>query len=154
MTIQTRECSGRCKCEDLRFVIKDVPLFTHACHCLDCQRRTGSAFGMTTVVLSDELEIVHGTLASKQTSPRSTQYRCADCETIIYAASTAFPSSITMKPGTFDNPAVVAPLAHIWIKRKQPWVILPKGVPRFDEEYDRDTVWPASSLERLGAANP
>lgn len=45
--------TGRCECEALRYELGAVPLFTHACHCLDCQRRTGSAFSMTTFVMRD-----------------------------------------------------------------------------------------------------
>jgi hypothetical protein len=143
--------TGQCKCGCLTFVLKGAPLFTHACHCLDCQRRTGSAFAMTTFALSDELTI-QGDLASRAISPRSTQYRCANCDTIIYVASTAFPSSVTMKSGTFDNPVAVEPMAHIWVKRKQPWVTLTVGVPQFEEQYDRDTTWPAETLARFRSA--
>ncbi len=141
--------AGRCVCEDLRYELKGPPLFTHACHCLDCQRKTGTAFAMTTIVLRDDLVITQGRTAATASSPRTTSYACARCGTAIYATSTRFPASATLKPGTLDDPSIAAPQAHIWVRRKQAWLMLPDGVPQFDEQYDRETTWPAESLARV-----
>jgi hypothetical protein len=144
--------TGRCVCEDLRYQLNGAPLFTHTCHCLDCQRKTGTAFAMTTIVLRDDLVITHGRTVATPLSPRSTAYACAQCQTTIYVASTRFPFTVTLRPGTLDDPAVATPQAHIWIRRKQAWLTLPEDVPQFHENYDRDTTWPAASLERMRAA--
>jgi hypothetical protein len=51
-----------------------------------------------------------------------------------------------LRPGTLDEP--VAPQAHIWVRRKQPWLTLSADVPQFDENYERETTWPnAASLK-------
>jgi hypothetical protein len=136
----------------LRYALKAAPLFTHACHCLNCQRRTGTAFSMTTIVLRDDLIITQGNVAAKKISPRSTEYACADCGTVIYVASTAFPATVIVRPGTLDDPGIAAPQAHIWVRRKQAWLTLPDDVPQFAEQYDRETTWPESSLARLSEA--
>lgn len=142
--------TGRCVCEDLRYQLNGPPLFTHTCHCLDCQRKTGTAFAMTAIVLRADLVVTHGRTLAIPRSPRSTAYACAQCQTTIYVASTRYPNTLTLKPGTLDNP--VAPQAHIWVRRKPPWLTLPAGIPQFYENYDRDTTWPAESLERMKAA--
>jgi hypothetical protein len=153
MVDATRTVStGRCVCEDLRYELHGAPLFTHACHCLDCQRKTGTAFAMTTIVLREDLVITHGTLSAAPRSPRSTAYACAACETTIYVASTRFPATVTLKPGTLDDAAIAAPQAHIWVRRKQAWLTLPDDVPQFYEQYDRETTWPAASLARVKEA--
>jgi hypothetical protein len=144
--------TGRCVCGELRYSLDDLPLFTHACHCLDCQRRTGTAFAMTTIVMRRDLRITHGVTSAKQTSPRSTTYGCATCNTTIYVASTAFPSTIVLRPGTLDDSTVATPRAHVWVRRKQAWLMLPEDVPQFEEGYDRDATWPAASLARMKAA--
>lgn len=145
--------TGRCACEELRYRLEALPLFTHACHCLDCQRRTGTAFSMTTIVMRDDLSITHGEAVAKQVSPRSTAYSCATCNTTIYVASTAFPSTFILRPGTLDDPKVAAPQAHIWVRRKQAWLTLPKDIPQFDEQYEQDVTWPPASLARIKAAD-
>lgn len=106
---------------------------------------------MTTIVLSSDLNITEGEATATKLSPRSTAWSCAKCGTVIYTASTAFPVTVIMRAGTFNDPIVVTPQAHIWVKRKQPWVTLPDSVPQFDEGYDRETVWPAESLARIEA---
>ncbi|MGH9884856.1 MAG: GFA family protein [bacterium] len=145
--------TGRCVCEDLRYRLAALPLFTHACHCLDCQRRTGTAFSMTTIVIRDELAITQGEMRLTQVSPRRTVHACASCETPIFTASTAFPATVTLRPGTLDDTRLATPGAHIWVRRKQAWLILPDDVPQFDEQYDRETTWPEESLARFRAAN-
>ncbi|MDP7358330.1 MAG: GFA family protein [Pseudomonadales bacterium] len=140
--------TGRCVCGALRYALREPPLFTHACHCLDCQRRTDTAFAMTTFVMGNDLVITHGRPLNEATSARSTAYSCPSCHTVIYIASSEFPSVI-LRPGTLDDPAVATPQAHIWVRRKQAWLDLPDDVPQFAEQYDRETTWPASSLARL-----
>lgn len=135
----------------MRYQLRELPLFTHACHCLDCQRRTGTAFAMTTFVMRDDLVITHGRPEVQRDSSIRTFYGCPDCQTLIYIDSTKLPSVI-LKPGTLDDPSVAAPQAHIWVRRKQAWLSLTDDVPQFEEQYERTTTWPASSLARLDAS--
>ena len=144
---------GGCQCEAIRFELTARPLFTHACHCYDCRRRSGSAFGLTTFVLSEHFRITAGDPQSHAASSRTTMYTCSNCRTHIYSSSSAFPTTLTVRGGTFDDARVVEPGAHIWVKRKHPWIILPDDIPQFDEEYQRDAVWPAAALARTRIAN-
>ena len=138
--------TGRCVCGAVRYQLRELPLFTHACHCLDCQRGSGTAFVMTTFVMRDDLVITRGQPEAQRAT--STDYACPACATLIYIDSTRFPSVI-LKPGTLDDPSIAAPQAHIWVRRKQAWLSLPDNVPQFSEQYDRTTTWPASSVTRF-----
>lgn len=144
--------TGRCQCGQLRFELNAPPLFTHACHCFVCRRRSGSAFGLSTIVLRQDFIFVAGRVTSTSTSPRTTVHRCSGCGTTIYSESTEFPATFIVRGGTFDDPGVVEPGAHIWVKRKHPWIKLPRGVPQFEEEYNFREAWPVETLERLDAA--
>lgn len=144
--------AGGCKCGAVRYQLAGLPLFTHACHCLDCQGRTGSPYSLTTFVLHKDLSISEGNMAAKKVSPRSTEHSCAKCGTIINVTSTAFPVSDIMRPETFDSPNVAAAGAHIWVKRRQPGIVLPADIPQFDEQYNPEKVWPQESLNRLSRA--
>ena len=150
--MSTNPIVGGCQCESLRFELTAPPLFTHACHCLVCRRRSGSAFGLSTVVLRGNLTITRGELKPKPISPRTTVFKCAACETTIFSESTRFPATCVVSGGTFDDPVVVEPGAHIWVKRKHPWIVLPTGVPQFDEDYDRHDVWPREALDAMQTA--
>jgi len=150
--VRTPLATGRCLCESVRYRLDAPPLFTHACHCLDCQKKTGTAFAMTTIVLRDDLVVTLGETSPTRLSPRSTAHGCSGCGTCIFVASTRFPATVTLRAGTLDDASIATPQAHIWVKRKQRWFTLPAGVPRFDENYAMDAVWPAASLARMRAA--
>ena len=46
-----KELKGKCGCGNVKYIIKDEPLFTQACHCKDCKISTGSSFVIHTMVL-------------------------------------------------------------------------------------------------------
>jgi len=144
---------GGCQCGSLRFALSAMPLFTHACHCFTCRRRSGSAFGLSTFVLRDDLTLTDGEVVMKQTSPRTRVYLCMDCGTTIYSESIEFRTTYIVRGGIFDNPDIVKPGAHLWVKRKHPWIVLPDNVPQFEEDYEFQTIWPSESLQRLDIAN-
>ena len=144
---------GGCQCEATRFALSARPLFTHACHCLVCRRRSGTAFALSTTVLRDDLAVIRGTVTAKPISPRTTIYRCVTCETTLYSGSTRYPATYIVRGGTFDDPNVAEPSAHTWVKRMHPWIVLPAHVLRFEEDYEINTAWPHEALARLAAAN-
>jgi hypothetical protein len=56
-----------------------------------------------------------------------------------------------VRVGTLDEPDRFPPDIHIFTSSKQPWVVLPAGVPAVAEYYDRGKLWPAESLARRAA---
>jgi hypothetical protein len=144
--------SGCCVCERVRYRLDVRPIFTHVCHCLTCQKMSGNAFSTTTIILREDLAVTDGEMTALIPGPSSTVYGCAICRTRIYTESARFPVTFALKPGTLDDTSLATPQAHIWVKRKQRWVILPPDVPCFDENYDAQATWPAESLARFAAA--
>jgi hypothetical protein len=130
-------------------------MFIHCCHCLNCQRQTGSAFVVNLLIEADRLQLLTGT-AQPVDVPRddgSVQriFRCPRCQVALYSEYTA-PEVRFVRGGTLDDPATVAPDVHIFTRSKLPWVTLPESVPAFNTYYDTKKLWPAASLERLDAA--
>lgn len=56
-----------------------------------------------------------------------------------------------VRVGTLDDPDRFPPDIHIFTSSKQPWVVLPAGVPAVPEYYRTSATWPAASLERRAA---
>ena len=51
---------GGCACGAVRYRLTSDPLFTHCCHCLNCQRQTGSAFVINLLIEADRVELLAG----------------------------------------------------------------------------------------------
>ena len=145
---------GGCACRAVRYRLRSEPLFTHCCHCLNCQRQTGSAFVINLLIEADRVELLSGDPQPVDT-PRddgSVQrvYRCPICQVAVFS-NYGHPGVRFVRAGTLDDPACIAPDVHIFTRSKLPWVTLPEGTPAFDVYYDTKALWPAASLERLEA---
>jgi hypothetical protein len=145
---------GGCSCGEVRYRLTDAPMFVNCCHCLNCQRQTGSAFVINALIESERVELLAGELESvdvpRDDGSAQTILRCGSCKVAVYSHYT-WPEISFVRAGTLDEPASIAPDVHIFTKSKLPWVSLPDGVPAFDLYYDRKTLWPAASLERIDA---
>lgn len=56
-----------------------------------------------------------------------------------------------MRVGTLNDPDRLQPDIHIYTSSKQPWVILPEGIPAYPEYYDLERHWPEERQVRLKA---
>ena len=77
-------------------------------------------------------------------------YRCPNCQVALYSEY-GRPEVRFVRAGTLDEPSSVTPDVHIFTKSKVGWLALPDSAPAFEIYYDRHTLWPAESLERLDA---
>lgn len=69
-----------------------------------------------------------------QTEDRVSRQRfCARCHTRVFNTNSARPGFIALRAGTLDDSDKLDVVAHIWTKRKQPWVIIPEGVRSWHE---------------------
>lgn len=141
--------SGGCSCGEARYSLRNPPLFVHACHCLDCQKATGSAFGITTIVLESDITSDHGVIFPKHSDASRTTFICESCEEVIYRTASHHPATALLSSRTLDDMRVLEINAHIWIIEKHAWLELPAHVPQFEKGYDRNEMWPEESLERL-----
>jgi hypothetical protein len=146
----TRE--GGCACGDIRYRLASDPLFVHCCHCLNCQRQTGSAFVINLLIEADRVEVLSGepqpVLVPRDDGSEQTIWRCPTCRIALYSWYGSGAVDF-VRAGTLDDPSSVTPDVHIYTRSKLPWVTLPDSVPAFEVFYELNEVWPAASLERL-----
>jgi hypothetical protein len=145
---------GGCACGAVRYRLTSDPLFTHCCHCVNCQRQTGSAFVINLLIETDRVELTAGDPQPVDV-PRddgSTQriFRCPICQVAVFSEY-GRPEVRFVRAGTLDRPSSVEPDVHIFTRSKLSWVTLPNSAPAFDVYYDMKALWPAASLERLDA---
>ncbi|TPG43052.1 aldehyde-activating protein [Sphingomonas koreensis] len=130
--------AGGCRCGAIRYAVttKRMPP-VYCCHCRDCQTWSASAFSEQAVVRDGALRITIGTPTeyhfANPSGSISRQYVCDKCHTRLYNTNSARPGIVLIRAGTLDASDTLRPVAHIWTKRKQPWIVLPEGVPSFAE---------------------
>lgn len=135
-TCDTR--SGGCQCGGIRYEIAGTPVETYICHCVECQKQSASAFGVSVIVRSDDFRITAGKPSrwSRPTDSGGTLdcFFCPDCGTRIHHGDPVTLSEISVKGGSFDRPLDLTAVPHIWVSRKRPGVQIPADVPTYDEE--------------------
>ena len=145
---------GGCACGAVRYRLTSEPMFVHCCHCLNCQRQTGSAFVINALIESDRVELLAGEPvpvdAPRDDGSAQRIFRCPTCQVALYSEY-GRPEVKFVRAGTLDQPSSVSPDVHIFTRSKLPWVMLPESVPAVEVYYDRHELWPAESLERLDA---
>ena len=148
---------GGCSCGAVRYRLASEPMFTHCCHCLDCQNQTGSAFAINALIETDRIEILAGQPHRVEMPSPSGRghdvYRCAKCETAVWSDYGRRPYVRFVRVATLDAPHAIAPDVHIFTKSKVPWVGLPPDARAFEVFYDMAQEWPAEAQARRKAAS-
>lgn len=145
------EITGGCRCGQLRYRFRqEGPLLNYCCHCLDCQKSTGSAFADQLIVMVEALEVEGDSMTSTQPRPSggiTTAHFCPECFSRVHSVNSERPGMAIVRGGSLDDPTLVEPFAHMWVKRKRGWVSIPEGIPAFDETPDA-SVFIALAMKR------
>lgn len=131
---------GGCQCRSVRYRCTAPPFVAYTCHCLDCQHLTSSAFATCIQVPAEALELTAGAPVSRErvaeSGSRPLTHFCAACGSALFTANPVRPRLRTLYVGTLDRAQDVEVSAHIWTRRRLPWVTLPPGHRVFDEAGD------------------
>ena len=134
---------GGCQCGNIRYRLTGKPLMLYVCHCSDCQKQSGSAFGMSLIMPPRQVEFIQGaqTLRSWDTPGGDGRIKrchyCPDCGTRIMHGSDDATQNVSIKAGSLDDTRGLQPSAHIWLRSAQPWVKVDRSqYACFDTEPD------------------
>ena len=128
------ELKGGCLCGAVRYAATAEPVFSAVCHCRDCKRFTGSAFGALVGVPKTALKIEGApkTFSSLGGSGKPIlRHFCPQCGSSIAAEPAALPGLIILNLGTLDEPAALTPTRQIFCDDALPWVHLGGDMQRF-----------------------
>ena len=128
--------TGRCYCEAIQFRVNEEPRTVYACHCTDCQKRSGSAFGLSMWVNRSAIEVTKGEITIHKSTGPDGKPRvgmvCGQCGTRMWSEPPKWPELSVMRPGTLDDKSIIRPVAHIFTRSAQPWFQFPEGVAKFE----------------------
>ncbi len=127
--------SAACSCGGLSILVEAEPIRISMCHCLDCQRRTGSAFG-TQAWFPREKVTVNGLSSEYRRTADSgnkiTYHFCPTCSSIVFYEAEVFPDWTAVPIGVFADPTFPAPFVSVYESRKHAWVNVPADLEHLD----------------------
>ena len=130
--------AGRCLCGATVYRVTAEPLLVYACHCTDCQKRSGSAFGLSMWVRRTDIEVTKGEAATHVSTTEDGRVRhgriCATCGTRLWSEPQKHREFAIVRAGTLDDRSWLRPAAHLWTRSAQPWFVFPEGVPRYETQ--------------------
>ena len=147
---------GGCDCGEVRYRMTSAPMFVHCCHCRWCQRETGASFALNAMIEAERVELRRGEPVLVNTPSNSGKgqkiWRCPRCHIAVWSNYAGAGDAVRfVRVGTLDEPDRLPPDIHIFTASKQPWVVIPPGMPAVEEYYKAADYWPAESLERRRA---
>jgi len=126
--VTTRTAS--CRCGQLRASASGEPVRVSVCHCLNCKKRSGSAFAVQARWPRDQVDILGGSktfVIVADSGNRATFHFCPECGSDVYyeidgKVDRTFDDLVAIPVGAFDDPWFASPAFSVWEERKHDWV--------------------------------
>jgi hypothetical protein len=126
--VTTRTAS--CRCGQLRATTSGEPVRVSVCHCLDCKKRSGSAFAVQARWPAEQVTIEGRSktfVNIADSGNRLTFHFCPHCGSDVHYEidgefDAKFNGLIAIPLGAFDDPCSLQPSFSVWEHRKCGWV--------------------------------
>jgi len=128
-----------CHCGQLRLEVDGDPFVVSLCHCLACQRRTGSAFGMQAGFRPGQVRVEgrysrYSRISDEADRKEHVFNFCPDCGSQVFYTEPDEPDLIVVAVGAFADPEFPPPTESGYDSRRHPWVLLPDTIQRHAPE--------------------
>jgi hypothetical protein len=133
--------TASCRCGQLTATVTGNPVRVSVCHCLNCKKRSGSAFAVQARWPSAQLTIGGQSktfVKVADSGNRATFHFCPECGSDVYYEidgkfDDKFNDLVAIPLGAFDDPYFVSPAFSVWEERKFDWVeIIGEGVEHLE----------------------
>lgn len=130
--------TAACSCRTLSVAVGGEPTYVIVCNCLDCQKRTGSAFGVSTYWPKSAITKIFGESTVWRRlgwEGRWLDYHfCPACGSTVFWYVEWDTDQIGIALGNFADPNFNAPDSAYWCENKHPWVNFPDEWPQFTQQ--------------------
>ena len=129
----TRHAS--CACGQLKAACEGEPVRISMCHCLACQQRTGSVFGVQARFPRDRVTIDGRASQFQRTGDSGniiTFSFCPACGSTVLWEVSGLPGMVAVAVGAFADPLFPRPRVSVYESRRHPWVSIPADIEHLD----------------------
>ena len=122
---------GGCTCGSVRVELSVERVRTSLCHCYDCKKRTGSAFGIQTRIEKTNFSTSGVTNTYSRTGDGGNEitfHFCPTCATTLFWFIPMFPDDVLVAAGIFELSAFSSPVGSFYEDRVPEWLALPDTI--------------------------
>lgn len=119
-----------CSCGQLTARVIGEPVRVSICHCLACQRRTGSVFGEQARFLREGVSVSGASSEYVRVGDEGSRVKfhfCPKCGSTVYYEPEGLEEFLAIPVGAFADPSFPAPSVSVYESRKHQWVVPPLG---------------------------
>jgi hypothetical protein len=132
----TQILTGGCLCGAVRYAYEGEVGPAGYCHCADCRRVSGSAFGISVRVVASGFSIVAGVPTSftklSDSGRPVARYFCGDCGSPLYTLPPLNPDVVFIKAGSLDDPSAVKPNRQAWTRSRVEWAEIDPAITSYE----------------------
>jgi hypothetical protein len=124
--------TAQCCCGALAVNVSAEPDSVALCHCVECQRRTGSAFGVAAFFAAAAVHVSGESSTYERISEAGQKlvFRfCPNCGSTVYWETERHPGKIAVALGSFADPEFPRPSRSVFERARHRWVGLPRDIP-------------------------
>jgi hypothetical protein len=128
--------TASCHCGQLRITVHGEPRGAGICHCLACQRRTGSVFAAL-ASFAAPFEVSGVATEYVRAGDQGARFRfrfCPTCGSTVFHTEEGVKDSVAVAVGAFADPGFPPPAVSVYDCRRHSWVRLPPGTAAFDKD--------------------
>ena len=117
-----------CSCGQLTGKVAGDPVRVSICHCLACQRRTGSVFGQQARFLREHVSISGTSTEYVRVGDEGSKVKfhfCPRCGSTVYYEPEGLEEFVAIPVGAFADPDFPPPSVSVYESRKHSWVVPP-----------------------------
>ena len=122
--------AGGCLCGAVRYEITGTASNPCFCHCTTCRRAIGAPAVPWATFARDAVRFVRGRLSEFRSSAQVSRGFCAHCGTSLTYRHETRPAEIDVTLSTLDDPTLLPPRMHLWVKDRLPWVAIGDDLPQ------------------------
>jgi len=125
---------AQCQCGQLSAAISGTTDQIVACHCIDCQRRSGSPFGVVAYYVAEQITITGTSSEFTRTTEVGNLFTtgfCPQCGATVWCRGEAKPGVIGIPVGSIADADFPPPVRSVWEQSMHGWVALPANLQHF-----------------------
>jgi len=116
---------GSCHCGGIRYEATVDPERTRICHCLDCQKLTGTAYRVSVPAEEGSLRLLAGQpkvyVKVGDSGARRAQAFCPNCGSPLFTYDADTPKIYGLRIGCIDERAALVPRRQKWCRSALAW---------------------------------